>query len=109
MLRTIDSSLYVRISFLIIDETEKIWKLELGEYEANTFVPLDAFYGAAEWQGSQGGCYWWTFAETHIQNAISYREDPSTLYLPPGYDIFYPSYEGILSDDGKVELYPVVR
>ena len=91
-----------------VDGDQKVWKLELGEYEDSLLVAKDAFYGAAEWQGSQGGCYWWTFAETHIQNAISYREDTSTLYLPPGYEIFYPQLTNLLEND-ILALYPVVK
>ena len=108
LLRTVDSSLYVRISFMPVDGDQKVWKLELGEYEDSLLVAKDAFYGAAEWQGSQGGCYWWTFAEPHIQDVISYRDSPSTLNFPPGYNIFYPQLADLLENDELV-LFPVFK
>ncbi len=106
MLRTVDSSLYVRISYIAVTPTGKVWKLELGEMKADTFETKDSFYGAREWQGSQGGCYWWTFAETHILDAICYCEESSAMYLPAGYEIFYPQLERIMTDD-RVELLPL--
>ena len=106
MLRTIDSSLYVRISYMAVTPTEKVWKLELGELKGDTFVAIDRFYGAREWQGSQGGCYWWTFAETHILDAISYCEESSAMYLPAGYELLYPQLEGIMTED-RVDLFPL--
>lgn len=89
-----------------IPENDDVWCLKLGYIENGTFESWDTFYGSCEWQGASGGCNWWTFAETHICEAIYYREDSCILYFPAAYDCFYPQLKPLLIDDG-VKLFPI--